>query len=152
MHEPGRRSALARDDAEAVQLNLVNPARPGPWFEGGARQTRFDEAVQADAYATWPIDKAGRSLRGAISRNISSHLPPIDVEHVRESLRVAHRLSEEQLDRMAGKTSLLQIRIGEHPLYGKGVHNTLELRFAPDDPAAVPMVSAAMASHGQVSL
>jgi hypothetical protein len=76
----------------------------------------------------------------------------LNVEHVRESLRVAHRLSEEQLDRMAGKTSLLQIRIGEHPLYGKGVHNTLELRFAPDDPAAVPMVSAAMASHGQVSL
>jgi hypothetical protein len=70
----------------------------------------------------------------------ATHL--LNLEHVRESLRVAQGLSEEQLDRMAGKTSLLQIRIGEHPLYGKGVHNTLELPFAPDDPAAVQMVNA----------
>ena len=63
-------------------------------------------------------------------------------EEFRESLRVVHRLSEEQLDRMAGKTNLLQIRIGEHPLYGKGVHSTLELPMAPDDPATVHMVNA----------
>ena len=37
--------------------------------------------------------------------------------------------------RMAGKTSLLQVLVGEHPLYGKGVRSTLELPFAPDDPA-----------------
>ena len=55
---------------------------------------------------------------------------------------MVHRLSEEQLDRMAGKTNLLQIRIGEHPLYGKGVHSTLELPMAPDDPATVHMVNA----------
>ena len=31
--------------------------------------------------------------------------------------------------RIAGKTSLLQIRVAEHPLYGKGVHSVLELPF-----------------------
>jgi hypothetical protein len=50
-------------------------------------------------------------------------------------------VSEEQLDIMAGKTSLLQIRIAEHPLYGKGVHSTLELPFPPDDPATTQMVN-----------
>ena len=63
-------------------------------------------------------------------------------EEFRETLRGPHGFSEEKLDRMAGKTSLLQIRIGEHPLYGKGVHNTLELPFPPDDPDTVQMVNA----------
>jgi hypothetical protein len=38
---------------------------------------------------------------------------------------------------MAGKTSLLQIRSVENPLYGKGILGTLELPFAPTDPASI---------------
>ncbi len=56
-------------------------------------------------------------------------------EEIQNRLRRSQGLSEEQLARMAGKTSLLQVLVGEHPLYGKGVRSTLELPFAPDDPA-----------------
>jgi hypothetical protein len=42
---------------------------------------------------------------------------------------------------MAEKTSLLQIRVAEHPLYVKGVHSVLELPFPPNNPASVRMVN-----------
>ncbi len=53
-------------------------------------------------------------------------------EDVRQSARVSSGLSEEELDRMAGRTSLLQIRSSEHPLYGKGICTTLELPLSSD--------------------
>src|SRR5262249_16320929 len=62
-------------------------------------------------------------------------------ENVRNGMRASHGLSEEQLDRMAGKTSLLQILVAEHPLYGKGIRSTLELPFAPSDPATIRMAN-----------
>jgi hypothetical protein len=62
-------------------------------------------------------------------------------EDVRESARVSLGLSEEQLHRMAGKTSLFQIRSAEHPLYGKGICSTLELPLSPDDPATVQVAN-----------
>src|SRR5262249_54134767 len=36
-------------------------------------------------------------------------------------------LSEEELDRMGGKTSLLQLKSMTHPLYGSGVMSLLEI-------------------------
>jgi hypothetical protein len=62
-------------------------------------------------------------------------------EDMQERLRASQNVSEEQLDRMAGKTSLLQILVDEHPLYGKGVRSTLELPFSPQDPATLHMVN-----------
>jgi hypothetical protein len=41
----------------------------------------------------------------------------------------------------AGKTSLLQVRSVENPLYGKGILGTLELPFAPTDPASIQMAN-----------
>jgi hypothetical protein len=63
------------------------------------------------------------------------------LEEMQNRLRTSQGLSEEQLERMAGKTSLLQILVGEHPLYGRGVRSTLELPFAPDDPATIQMAN-----------
>jgi hypothetical protein len=63
-------------------------------------------------------------------------------EEMQKTLRRASQdFSDKQLDRMAGKTSLLQILVAEHPLYGKGVRSTLELPFAPDDPTAEQTVN-----------
>ena len=62
-------------------------------------------------------------------------------EDVRENARVSLGLSEEQLDRAAGKTSLLHIRSSEHPLYGKGILSTLELPLFSDDPATVQVAN-----------
>jgi hypothetical protein len=62
-------------------------------------------------------------------------------EDVRENARVSLGLSEEQLDRAAGKTSLLQIRNAEHPLYGKGICSTLELPVFSDDPATAKVAN-----------
>lgn len=62
-------------------------------------------------------------------------------EDVRESARVSLGLSEEHLDRMAGKTSLLQIRSTEHPLYGKGICSTLELPLSFEAPATAKVAN-----------
>jgi hypothetical protein len=62
-------------------------------------------------------------------------------EDMRQSLRAWQDFSEEQLDSMAGKTTLLQIRFMEHPLYGKGVLSSLELPFPPDGPTTVQIVN-----------
>lgn len=65
----------------------------------------------------------------------------LNLDAMREEARKAFSLSEDQLDRLAGKTSLLQIRFGDHPFYGKGIHCTLELPFPPNDPATVQLVN-----------
>ena len=65
----------------------------------------------------------------------------MNLEEFRNGMRASHGLSEERLDRMAGKTSLLQILVAEHPLYGRGISSILELPFAPDDPATIRMAN-----------
>ena len=62
-------------------------------------------------------------------------------EEFRKNLPWLKDVSEEQIERMAGKTSFLEILVTDHPLYGKGVRSTLELPFSPDDPATVQMVN-----------
>jgi hypothetical protein len=59
---------------------------------------------------------------------------------VRRYLQGSLDISQEELDRIAGKTTLLQIRVAEHPLYGKGIQSTLELPFL-NDPATSQMVN-----------
>jgi hypothetical protein len=56
-------------------------------------------------------------------------------------LRARQDFSDDELDSMAARTSLLQIKIAEHPLYGKGVHSTLELPLPLDDPTIVQTVN-----------
>jgi hypothetical protein len=56
-------------------------------------------------------------------------------EEAQRRLRETYGVADEQLDRASGKTSLLQIRTGDHPLYGKGILSTLELPFSPEDPS-----------------
>ncbi|WP_426611837.1 hypothetical protein [Bradyrhizobium sp. McL0616] len=62
-------------------------------------------------------------------------------DDIRESARVSLGLSDEQLDRMAGKTSLLQIRNAQHPLYGKGNCSTLELPFPSEAPVTAKVAN-----------
>jgi hypothetical protein len=61
-------------------------------------------------------------------------------EDMQNRMHASGLFSEEKIDSMGGRTSLLQIRVAEHSLYGKGVQTTLELPVAPDDPATVQMV------------
>ena len=61
---------------------------------------------------------------------------------LRAQFRTEFGRSEEELDQMAGDTSLLQIRRYAHPLYGKGLLATLELPMTPDDAAHARMVNA----------
>ena len=56
-------------------------------------------------------------------------------ERFREHMRRSHGVSDEDLDRWSGLTSLLQISIADHPLYGRGVQSTLEIPVPSDDPA-----------------
>jgi hypothetical protein len=54
----------------------------------------------------------------------------------KDAMRRELNLSEEQIARMGGRTSLLQIACSEHPLYGMGVTCTLELPFDRGEPGA----------------
>lgn len=60
-------------------------------------------------------------------------------EEFREHARRSSELSDERIDQYTGRTSLLRIRITEHPFYGKGVFATLELPVEPDHSLSVPL-------------
>jgi hypothetical protein len=54
----------------------------------------------------------------------------LNLEDARESLHVAQRLSKVQLERLAGKTSLLEIRISAHPCTERGSLRERPVRMA----------------------
>jgi hypothetical protein len=60
---------------------------------------------------------------------------------LRACMQVQGRYSEEDLDRMAGRTSLVTIKPETHPLIGKGLRCSLEIPLPADDARSPAMVS-----------
>ncbi len=70
---------------------------------------------------------------GSVSQSFSH-------EDVRDRARRDLHYSAEDLERMGGRTSLLQILVSEHPLYGRGIQSRLEIPIPVNDPAVFRLV------------
>ncbi len=133
------------------------PVSCGATFKGIAEQSPLHMTSQdppfddADFAAVKGLTDRSHFLGSLGDRHFTVELPwdagamtrLLRHEHFRKSLRAkqGQGLSDDQLDRWAGATSLLQILMAEHPLYGKGIRSTLELPISPTDLKSAQLVN-----------